>query len=332
MTPAMRLPFLLALPLALIAPAAAIPQTPGDGYFEALRAVDQRLATIGYRLATGNAALCRDLQPVPGLVLHAVDQYDADARGTVTRVFGFAAPVAVEAVVDGAPAARAGLAQNDAVVAIGGRSLPAPTTGSPTSVTRDAAAAILADQPAAQPVTWTILRGGARREIAVPASSGCRAAFEVLLGRAMAASSDGRIVQIGVRFFERYRDDEVAAVVAHELAHSVLRHRIRLEAAGVSWGVLAEFGKNRRLFRQTEEDADRLSVHLLRNAGYDPASAPAFWRDHGGDVDSGLFRGRTHPSSKARAAAMTAEIATIPADAPRPYLPPVLATRDQPLG
>lgn len=323
--------FVAFLMLAMALPAQAVPQTLGPSYFEALRDVDRRLATIGYRLATGNVALCRDRQPVAGVALHASDQYGSDSRTAVTRVFGFAAPIAVEALVEGGPAARAGLIENDGVVAIGSLALPPPTTGSPTSATRDAAVAILADRLAADPVRWTIVRAGTRREIVVPASPGCRSAFEVLLGRSMTASSDGRIVQIGVRFFERYRDDEVAAVVAHELAHTILRHRTRLEAAGVTWGLLAEVGKNRRLFRQTEEDADRLSVTLLRNAGYDPASGPAFWCDHGGDVDGGLFRARTHPSSKLRAAAMTAEIATIPPDAPRPYIPPVLATRDQPL-
>ena len=147
----------------------------------------------------------------------------------------------------------------------------------------------------------------------------------------MAASSDGHTVQIGVRFFERYTDEEVAAVVAHELAHTVLRHRVRLEAAGVKWGLLSEFGRNGRLFRRTETEADLLGAALMRNAGYDPAVAVSFWRDHGGDVDGGLFRSRTHASSKDRAAAIDAEAARIPKDAGRNWTPPLLATRDQPL-
>ena len=72
-------------------------------------------------------------------------------------------------------------------------------------------------------------------------------------------------------------------------------------------------------------------MYLLRNAGYDPRIAVRFWREHGGDVDGGLFRSRTHPSSAARAKALEAEIARIPANAPRPYVPPIIATADQPL-
>ena len=49
------------------------------------------------------------------------------------------------------------------------------------------------------------------------------------------------------------------------------RHRVRLDAARVSRGFLGNFGRNARLIRETEVEADRLSVYLLERAGYDPA-------------------------------------------------------------
>jgi len=319
----------IALPLVLSIAAPAGAQQLDAAGFEALRDVDLRLAGVAQRLVTANVALCRDRQPATGAVLHAIDQYDPASRETVRRVFGFPTPIAVEAVVPGSPAAIAGITANAGVVSVGGQAMPAPTTGAATSATRDAALGLIADLPADRPTSWR-LAGGTVRTVA--ASPGCRATFEVLLGPGLAASSDGRVVQLGVRFFERYTDAEIAVVVAHELAHIILRHRVRLEAAGVRWGLLAEFGRNRRLFRRTEDDADLLAVHLLRNASYDPASAPAFWRAHGNAVGGGFFRARTHGSAGARAKAIEAEIASIPAAAPLPYLPPVLATRDQPLG
>lgn len=300
------------------------------GYWAALRAVDGRMATVAYRLATGNAALCRDLQPVPGLQLHAIDQYERGQRAEVRAAFGFAQPVQVEVVVPDAPAAVAGIAPDDAVVAVGDEPVEAETSGDrATSATRDAAAALVARQPADTALRLTVERAGVRRTVTLPASPGCRSAFEVLLGPGMKASSDGRTVQVSARFFERFDDEAIAAVVAHELAHTVLRHRARLEAAGVQWGLLAQFGRNARLFRETEEEADRLSVHLLRNAGYDPRVAVRFWREHGGEIDGGPFRGATHPSAKARAAALEAEVAAMP-DGPS-LTPAVLAERDRPL-
>jgi hypothetical protein len=306
---------------------AAAPADPGDA---AIDAADAMLARIGWRLATANAPLCDRLAPTPGWMIHAVDQYLAQPLPQKTTINGFAAPVAVGLVVPGAAAEAAGVRADDAVVAIAEKPVPAPPAGPPSTVTRDAVQALVAAEPADRALRVTLLRDGRREERSIAASPGCRATFEVVPGRAMTADSDGTTVRIGVRFFS-YGEAAAAAVVAHELAHIVLRHRARLEAAGVSWGVLSELGRNGRLFRRTEEEADLLGVALLRNAGWDPAAAPRFWREHGGAVDGGLFRSRTHPSSGARARALEAAIATMPADRQTLWRPAVLATRDQPL-
>ncbi len=326
-----RLAVLAAL---LTLPTAATARDDPAATFAALRTVDARMAAIAYRLTTANAPLCRDLVPVPGWAIHGLGQYDPGLRAAARTTFGFETPVAVEAVVPGAPAARAGVVADDSIAAINGTPIAAPTRATADSSARDAANALVARQSTNVPLRIDLLRGGIRRSVAVVAPAGCAGSFEVLLGPGLGASADGSIVQVAVRFFERYSDDQVAVVVAHELAHNILRHRARLDAAKVNRGLLAEIGRNGRLFRQTETEADLLGVHLLRNAGYDPQSAVAFWRDHGGDVDGGLgglFRSRTHPASKARAAAIAAELARLPAAAPRPYTPPILASRDVPL-
>lgn len=326
----------LALTLACASPAAATGSATGAddpaATFAALRAVDARMAGVAYRLTTANAALCRDKAPTPGWALHAIGQYDPALRDAARRSFGFETPIAVEAVVPGSPAAAAGVQAGDSIVSIDGQALAGPAAGKDaSSAARDAAVERIASLPADQPLAVTLLRDGKTRTVRIAASAGCRSAFEILLVPGMEASADGRIVQIGVRFFERYGDDEVAVVVAHELAHNILHHARRLDAAGVKRGLLAEVGRNGRLFRMTEDQADVLGLYLLRNAGYDPRIAVRFWREHGGDVDGGLFRSRTHPSSAARAKALEAEIARIPANAPIPYVPPLIAEADRPL-
>ncbi len=300
--------------------------------FDAIRAVDGRMAAIAYRLTTANAALCRTLAPTPGWALHAIGQYDPATRDQARRSFGFEAPIAVEAVVPGSPAERAGIQAGDSIVRID--NIPLPTADAPraaSSAVRDTTVNLIAALPTERPLQVDLLRGGRSRSVSIAASPGCRSAFEVLLVPGMAASADGRIVQIGVRFFERYTDDEVAVVIGHELSHNILRHAARLEAAGVKRGLLAEVGRNGRLFRTTEDQADLLGMYLLRNAGYDPQIAVRFWREHGGDVDGGLFRSRTHPSSAARAKALEEEIARIPAGAGKVYVPPLAMEAERPL-
>ena len=322
------------LPAAMLALAIASPALSQDtaATFDALRAVDARMAGIAYRLTTANAALCRDLAPTPGWAIHAIGQYEPETREQARKSFGFEAPITVEGVVPGSPAAAAGVRENDSIVSVDDVTMreTMPVKGS-NSAGRDAAVEAIAALPATQPLAVRLLRDGKTRDVRIAPSPGCRSAFEVLIGPGMTASADGRIVQIGVRFFERYSDDEVAVVVAHELSHNILHHARRLDAAGVKRGLLAEVGRNGRLFRLTEDQADLLGMHLLRNAGYDPQIAVRFWREHGGDVDGGLFRSRTHPSSAARAKAIEAEIARIPAGAGKPYVPPLVAEADRPL-
>ncbi|WP_298672858.1 M48 family metallopeptidase [uncultured Sphingomonas sp.] len=313
------------LPIALTA---AAPAGLSVDSLEALRAIDLRLGTIGYRLATANAALCDRQAPITGALFHAIAQYDRASEAAARQAFGFATPVAVEAVVAGSPAARAGLQPNDGIVAVDGTNVA--SVGAPSSVAdRDAVLAAIAR--GGMRVRLDVVRGGAGRTVDVAGVAGCAATFEVVLGPAMTAQSDGKVVQLGVRFFERYRDDEVAVIAAHELAHIVLKHRARLEAAGVKGGLFGELGRNARLSQRAEDEADRLSVHLLYNAGYDPASAARFWRAHGGDIDGGLFRSRTHPATKTRAAAMEAEAATLAGEPARPSIPALVVERDRPI-
>ncbi|QNA86767.1 M48 family metalloprotease [Sphingomonas sp. So64.6b] len=100
-------------------------------------------------------------------------------------------------------------------------------------------------------------------------------------------------------------DDELAAVLAHELAHNILHHRLRLDGLSVSRGLLASFGRNARLIRQTEIEADRLSIYLLSRAGFDAEKGMVIWERLGRRA-SGL-RDTTHPQWRERLRLMTVE-------------------------
>ncbi len=265
---------------------------------------DVRLAGIAERLLAANRTLCRHEMPLTGMVLHSRDQY----RARLTDEAFANGPVAVAGVVPGSPAAAAAVGRGDGIAAIGNRPT-AEMARIDEAPLRDTAFATLADQ-AGRPVTLTVVRNGAPRTLSFDAPSGCRALVEIRSANSLDARSDGRVIQVNYGLAEAATDEQLAVVFAHELGHLVLEHRRRLEAAGVEKGFFGEFGRNRRLNRQVEVEADLISVHLLANAGYDPAIAPAFWRSRlGRSAGGGILRSGTYPSAKARAELVEREIA-----------------------
>lgn len=298
--------------------------------FEAIRETDTTLAQIGFRLATANAPLCDRLEPGLGLVLHTPSQYARGARAEAVRHFSFDGPVGVEAVIAGSPAERAGLHADDSLSAIGTARFAAtdPQAEASTAALIDVAARVAALQPDA-PLTVEGRRAGASFTIPVQPVPACRSRFELAIATGFDAQADGDLVQISSRFLETYPEDQIAAVVAHELSHNILRHRERLEAVGVSFGMLSGLGRNVRYFRETELQADILSVALLANAGYDPQAAVRFWRDFGPKHAGGILRSRSHPAWRDRIATLESAITALGPE--RPVRPAILGDRNSPL-
>lgn len=296
-----------------------------------VRDFDLRLAAIGFRLATSNAALCHDLEPGTGVHLHSSDQYVGAIRDDAIRFFGLHTPVAVMGIIPGGPAFGLGLNADDPMIRIAGVEVSSlASDGEPTTLI-NAVHDRMALLPPSAPISFATVREGREVEISLTPEPACRSRFEVTFENGFHARADGRMVQISAAFLQRYSDDELAVVVAHELAHNVMRHRIRLDGAGVDRGLLSGFGRNVRYFRQVEVEADLIGIHLLANAGYDPRSAVSFWRKHEGTGGAGMFTSRTHPSWKKRAARLEAEADRIAASTARPLVPELLAARNMPL-
>lgn len=315
---------------ALAASSVALPASAADPIFPAIRAADTQLARIGYRLATANAPLCDRQEPGLGLMLHTPEQYARNLRAAAVRYFKLDGPVGVEAAIDGAPAAQAGIRTDDTLLAVGTARFAA--TDPETEATTAAAirvAAQLAALPPAEPLVVQGARNGQPYSRTVHPVPACRSRFEVEIGVEWTAKADGEMVQIGSPFLETYPEAQLAAVVAHELAHNILRHRERLEAKNVDYGMLSGLGRNVRYFRQTELEADILSVSLLANAGYDPQDAVRFWQNFGPKHASGILRSRSHPAWEDRVATISHTITAL--GSARPHHPALIETRDRPL-
>jgi beta-barrel assembly-enhancing protease len=285
--------------LLLIVSSAAFGKPDVDAY-RALAEQDLRLATVGYKLASANAQFCQRKTRNPAMVLHDVAQYP-DMK-TAFAAFAFPEPIAVAAVVTGGPADMAGVKAGDGLAAIGDESMDlsdeveqGPTSKRITDAKKRLALALVQ----AGSVQLQLVRGISPKIVKLNPPLVCASEFWVDTRSTLDAGADGDGVRIteGFMIFTSNDDAELAAVVAHELAHNLLGHRQQLKSNGGTKSVLA-----------TEIEADRLSVWLMANAGYEPKAALRFTERHGRKYGLGIFSDGTHLRWKNRNKVMQAEI------------------------
>lgn len=328
-----RLLVLAPLVLISISPAAgaARQDPPTTAGFGLLQALDERLALVADPLLRANAPLCRDTMLGLGMVLHSADQYPEAQDSELWRGQFPNGDVSVLFALPQSPAAKAGIQPGDGIVAINGITAGAWPRAA-EQIMRDAAFAQLSKLSTEAPLQLSLRRNGADRAVELQPDAACRALAEIVTDRRLFAHTDGRIIQLSAGFVSQASDNNLAAIFAHELAHVILEHRRRLAEAGIP--ARGETGRNKDINRQTEIEADRLSVHLLANAGYDPAAGPELFRSPiGRRMSGGLLRSPIYPSARDRAQIMEQEIANHLAHRPAglSMADHLLSTRDRPL-
>jgi hypothetical protein len=299
---------LLALQPAAAAPPAPVSPAPSVGAASFVRAEDHRVAAIGYRIGLAGRRFCPEPYPLTGLSLHHLHEYAAADRKQAVADYGLDRGPGVLAVVADSPAARAGFAAGDIVLAVNGTPLP-PASEMPDSGRGDAARrAVEAVEGRIEaelrrgPARLAVARGGATLTLELSPVPGCPARVRLARSDQMNAFANRgyAIVTTALLGFIR-SDDELAVVLGHEIAHTILKHPEQLEAEGVPGrGFLRAFGKNGSRVRATEIAADRLGLRLAWAAGYDAAAALPYWRRYYAAFDSLPRLFRTHPGLRER--------------------------------
>ncbi|HEX8525664.1 M48 family metalloprotease [Allosphingosinicella sp.] len=316
--------------LALAGPAAArlaeprAEQVQAEAPGSTLRDSDYRIGRIVYRLGSAARAHCPDRFPLTGLLFHHLAEYRPADRAEAIRRYGLDSGPGILAVIPDSPAARSGLAAGDVLVSVNGRPFPAPASvGAEEQSKRwrlrvEAPEILLEEQLRLGPVRLEVRRDGRSFPLTLESVPGCPARGRLARSGQANAFADGRYAIMTTRFLRFFRsDDELAVALAHELAHNILRHPQQLEAQGVPNGILRHIGRNARLVRATEEEADRLSVRLLWSAGYDLAAIIPFWRRLYARPDSQLQIISAHPSLRMRERIINEVLAEL-APQPRP--------------
>ena len=261
---------LLATPVGASGPDAAPVAATG------LHALDLRVAHIGENLAVAAHDLCQHRVARTGIDLHSRAQYGRLTGEQARAMFPIPNGVAVLLVVNGSSAQQSGIGEGEGLIDIDGAAVPLSPPGrrpdyAPTRQALDMLDAAMTDGEA-----WLRLRAtdGSERRVHLRGTPGCPTRFQMAPGGGLEAEADGAYVKIGQAMVEAAPDDDLlAASLAHELAHNILRHRERQNAAGMRRGLARMFGRNAALSRAAESEADRLVPWLLARAGFQPEAA-----------------------------------------------------------
>lgn len=231
------------------------------------------LATIAYRISAANADACSRREYISGLIVHDLTLYERRVRADVSKAFSMKSGFGVLRVVPGSAAADADIRVDDEILAIGHFNVEEPTAKfQPRSYRRmENFNAVLQAASVSGHTDLLIRRSGKPLRIPLRVQQGCGGNLVLSNSSALDAYSDGKhvVVTTGMKTLTGSAD-EMAFVIAHEMAHNALGH--------------SNLEKKRGLFglaglRQDEIKADRLAVRLMIKAGYSPQGALALLRN-----------------------------------------------------
>ena len=298
-------------------------------------ALQDRLYRAASPLLMNNAELCRrNARNLLGFVAKTRHSYSSDYVQVAQSLLGLDDRLRVTGVLPGSGAARAGLQAGDLLLTIEGKPLP-----SGENAEREAGAMLSPLMTGRGSVKLGIQRNGVEKTLTVTLTYAC--AFGIELGNAdhPAAYSDGNRTLITRGLLNRLgTDEELAYLIAKEMAHNILGHAAQLRMTATTRGIIDNLirprpnlsGMNgnaglRPMPAQLDATADKLAMYLLARAGYSLDGVVPFWRRLAEQLpmqpQSGYLA--LHPATEQRVAAMEKTIREIKSKeaAKKPMLP-----------
>ncbi len=280
----------------------------------------ERVNRISFALSKANAPLCPRGRTMFGFGYHSAAQYKGDYAKAGEALYQFDGLPKVLYVINGSPAAKAGLAVGDEFIALDEDNI---TPGDKVF----AGFAKMMDAKKAEAISFRVRRDGEIIDIAMTPVRVCDIPIGVSRSAAINAKANGRYVTINdgmLRFAQT--DEELALVIAHEFAHNTMGH-VRAQSINIGLGLagglvldvaLIAFGVfTPAIFSQSaagaayltysaefEQEADYVGAYYFVRAGYNVDIAEDFWRRMGAQNPGSITKKSTHPPTATRFVAM----------------------------
>ncbi|AMO99034.1 peptidase M48 family protein [Collimonas arenae] len=309
----------------ILAPKPAAPAvTPQQAELKSLVALQDRLYDVAAPLLVNNAVLCRNnARNLLGFTAKTKFSYTAEFIDAATSL-GLTDQLQVTGVLTGSGAAKVGLQRGDLLVAIQDKPVP---TGADAE--RQTALMLGPLVNGRSNIKVTIARNGSNQTLNVPLTRAC--AFGIELGNTdnVISYADGRRVLISAGMMKFVRsDDELAYVIAKEMAHNTLTHPARQRLTATLSGVIDNLVRLRPdnaplsgaagvkpYPQQLDAAADKLALYMVARAGYKVDDASAFWQRLATQYPATVLNGYTaiHPATTYRIAAIEQAVSDIQA-------------------
>lgn len=281
------------------------------------RAEIARLSKVANRIRIANEELCPRKAAWVGATFETIHDYAPDLRSAASTVLALGDQPQVTFVVPDGPAHQAGLAAGDRVLALDGKPVTRGAKGG-RALAKD-----IRSSAADGSLSLTVERAGASTPLTIVPRTTCGYDFTLVDGSEINAYADGDDIYVYrglLRFVES--DDELAAVVGHELAHNTMGHIQKSQAnrtTGVAGGLLIDlafaaggvdtggaFAKaggqigGQAFSQEFETEADYVGMYYLARAGYGMDNVEGFWRRMAAEDPKQIKFGYSHPTTPVR--------------------------------
>ncbi len=245
--------------------------------FEDMQTLRAHLEEVAAPILKANVDLCSRTGPYIGAVTHTLKSYPKKLRLGAARELGAQDEPSILIVPFGSPADKAGLKAGDILK---------QKTAKPFAIPSKALTEALEEGARFQRI-----RAGEIETIDLKPVSQCDYAVELKMTPTINAYATGKtiIVTSGMMKFVK-NDEELAAIVGHELAHNELKH-IRKTLTNL---VLSGFAT--RYTRAFESEADYVGLYYTARAGYDIDGVEDIWRRLSRLSLRPIARAKTHPT------------------------------------